>query len=113
MFKLEKVSKESRYIEMKAKILQKLENINMYKHGIYEMSSYYPDESGLPYALWFDEPGAFRDNKHNLSRVKIKMPNGDFIPVSVEHNPRILLKGTQLAKAEKVLYGKNQKEIYI
>ena len=107
---IEKSRKEMMYIEKQCLYLQNLENISMYKFDIMEMANYTVPE--LPYGIWFDEQGKTRINTHNIPRVKIMMSNNDMIPVSVENVPQILLKGTQLAKAEKILKGKSKAKMF-
>jgi hypothetical protein len=109
---LDKFGNESLYVEMKASQLQVLENLDMYNQGIFEMASYQPEDSGLPLSVWFDEPGKDRMTTHNEPRVKIGMSSRNLIPVSVEVKPRILLKGSQLVKAEKELHGNDKREMF-
>jgi len=109
---LEKLGKEVATVEMKAFQLQVLENIAMYKDGIFEMANWPAKSSGLPYGLWFDDLGKTRTNTHSIPRVKVLMPDGNMISVSIEENPRILLKGTQLVKVERELKGKKKTEMF-
>jgi len=97
------IGSESILIESKAQQLQILENTSMYKQGLFEMANYQPKDSGLPYAIWFDEIGNRRKNTHSEPKVKILMSNDDLIPVLISVKPKILLKGVQLSKANRVL----------
>lgn len=107
-----KIGYESYYVEMKAMQLQVLENIEMYADGIYEMANYTTNRSGLPYPIWFDDLGQNRKNTHNIPRLKIHMPSGNLIPIAISNKPYILLKGTQLRKAEKELTDNPKKEMF-
>jgi len=109
---IKKVGKEVATVEMKAFQLQVLENIAMYKDGIFEMANFQPEDSGLPYGLWFDDAGKSRQNKHDTPRVKVRVKSDNLIPVSIAEQPEILLKGTQLTKAEKELKGKPKDEVF-
>jgi hypothetical protein len=110
---LEKVGYESFFIENNAMILGILENINMYTNGIFEMANYQTEESGLPYEIWFDDVGKNRIPSHNIPRIKIKIhDSGNFIPISINKYPKILLKGMQLRKAENELKGKNKEIMF-
>lgn len=88
-----------------------LENINMY-HSLFEMAQLTPKETGLPYSVWFEEFEVHRNHPQRKPRVKIGMPNGDFIPVSIEENPKILLGSIQLAKADKEFNGEEKKKMF-
>lgn len=112
MDNIEKYWKEVLFVEQKAMNLQVLENLDMYQYDIMVMANYSPMSSGLEYAIWFNEAGKSRKNKDHEPRVKIMMPNGDMIPVSVEEHPKILLKGMQLTKAEKALSGRAKNEMF-
>jgi hypothetical protein len=109
---LEKIGNESIYVENKAMSLQVLENLDMYTDGIFEMAHFQSRDSGLQHSLWFDEVNQYRTNKINTPRVKIGLDNGNLIPVSIEEQPGILLKGIQLAKAEDELKGKPKEEMF-
>ena len=85
-----------------------LENVNTYK-TLFEMANFQPEDSGLPYAIWFDDSGKFRNNTHFIPHVKIIMDSGYMIPVSIEEEPKILLKAVQLAKVAKEFKGKKRK----
>jgi len=104
------IGSESILIESKAQQLQILENTSMYKQGLFEMANYQPKDSGLglPYAICFDEIGNRRKHTHSEPRVKILMSNDDLIPVLISVKPKILLKGVQLSKANRILKGKNK-----
>ena len=108
---IERSRQDARSVELRALRLQVLENVNMYVHEIMEMAQLHPSDSGLSYTLWFDEAGKTRQNKHTKPRIKIIMPSGNTIPVSIDTHPEILLKGTQLTKAEKELHGKPKEKI--
>jgi hypothetical protein len=103
MLKLEKVGYEVEIVEVKANNLQRVENLDMYVDGIFQMLKYSTEDSGLPYDLWFDDVGKDRFNKHKAPRVKVELPNRDLLPLSIEEEPKLLLKGVPLAKAEKEL----------
>jgi hypothetical protein len=86
-----------------------LENTNMYIGYEYllEMGNYYPNDSGLPYRIWFDPIGKDRNIEHNLPRLKVFVKDNIDIPVSIEETPRILLKNNRLTQIEKYIdYGK-------
>ena len=106
----EKSRREIAYVERQSAILQKLENMNMYTQDIMEFANYIIPS--LPYGIWFDEMGVKRKNPHAIPRVKIIMPNQDLIPVSIHSNPKILLKGSQLAKANDKLTGGKKKDMF-
>jgi hypothetical protein len=109
---LEKIGNESIHVENKAMSLEVLENLDMYTDGIFEMAHFQPRDSGLPYGIWFDEVNEYRTDKINTPRVKIGLDNGNLSPVSIEKQPRIVLKGTQLEKAENELKGKPKEEMF-
>lgn len=46
--------------------------------------------TGLPHDIWIDDAGGERQVQHNKPRIKVRV-NGDFIPVSIEAEPRILV----------------------
>ena len=46
--------------------------------------------TGLPHDIWIDDAGRERQVQHNKPRLKVNV-NGDFIPVSIEAEPRILV----------------------
>ena len=63
-----------------------------------EFSMFRKSETGLPVNLWVDETD-FRPVKHNFSRLKFQnnfsdrfTSNKDMIPISVEDEPKVLLK---------------------
>ena len=109
---METIGLESYHIEMNCMNLQILENVNMYNNGIFEMVNFKPEDSNLPYEIWFDEIGHLRKNKHTEPRVKIKLNNENLIPVLIDKKPKILLKGTQLKKAEKEFHGSDKKIMF-
>jgi hypothetical protein len=113
-YELEKVGYEVERAERKAFKLQRLETIAMYTDGIFEMARYDPEDSGLPFTVWFDAAGTNKCNERKAPRIKIFIAHKLFIPISIEGNPKILLKATQLRKAVKVLGGreKEMKAIY-
>jgi hypothetical protein len=77
----------------------------------FEMANYETRDSGLPFNIWFDEPGGSRFNKHHLPRVKVQV-NGKFIPVHVTSEPSILLRGSFLSTAEKLITGSDRKAVF-
>ena len=110
---LEKIGTETLRVEAMAAQLRSLININMYESGIFEMSRYQPSDSGLPYELWFDEVRIiYRENTHTKPRVKILMTSGNFIPVSIDRFPEILLEGILLSEAERELNGKKKDKMF-
>jgi hypothetical protein len=110
--KTQKIGNEVAMIEMGAMLFQNLENLNMYKNGIFEMANYKSEDSGLPHDIWFDELGVERKGTHHTPRVKISLPSKNLIPVSIESKPKILLKGTQLRKAEREAKEKEMKLMF-
>jgi hypothetical protein len=110
---LEKAGYEVRKVEKRASRLKVLENIEMYRDGIFEMSRYSAKNSGLPHDIWFNDLGTHRVFKTRVPWVKIFMNlTGNFISVSIGKNPRILLKRKRKAKAENELKGKTKEEMF-
>ena len=52
-----KLREKAEYVETKAAIMGNLENTSMHQNGIFEMANYQPQDSGLAYEIWFDQPG--------------------------------------------------------
>jgi hypothetical protein len=100
-------------VEFNAWQLGNLENLSSYKDpAIYEMATYKMDDSGLPYNLWIDEVGKDRTIEHSIPRLKVLLSFSNSVPISIEQNPKILLKGVFLAKAERELNERKMKDIY-
>lgn len=67
-------------------------------YSLIEMSMFRKVDTKLPVNLWIDEDGE-RNPEHNLSRLKFQNNTSDrftgrkdLIPISVDENPKILLK---------------------
>lgn len=64
---------------------------------LYEMANAVPKDTKLPYTIWVDSAGKNRNVPHNDPRLKVEV-EGDFIPVSISMNPKILADGKEIKK---------------
>lgn len=58
----------------------------------FEMANLPPKRTDLPYTIWIDSKGKNRNIQHNLPRIKVNIKDDTYIPVSIEKEPRILIK---------------------
>lgn len=65
-----------------------------------EMANVSKNDTKLPYDIWIDSFGKDRSVKHNVPRVKVNV-DGEWIPISIEDNPKILVKRRNSFKGEK------------
>ncbi|GHU46734.1 hypothetical protein FACS1894120_4060 [Clostridia bacterium] len=106
------LGEESVKAEAIAAKLQVLENVSMYKSGMFEQLHLDSEYLGLPYGLWFEDLGVKRRDTSKKTRVKVGMPNGNLIPVSIDKYPKILHSGCLLSEAEKELNGEKRDEMF-
>ena len=66
----------------------------------YEFASLKAARSGLPADIWLDEAGQDRELPHNLARSKVRI-NGQFIPFSLEKEPKYLVSLNSLKASER------------
>lgn len=70
-----------------------------YSDGIFEMANLEKDESGLPYNIWLDSVGKYREVSHNLPRIKVDIYNNCkiLVPVSIDKsNPENLSRNPHI-----------------
>lgn len=67
--------------------------------SLFEMANLSPKRTGLKVTIWSDNDGISRNLKHNYPRVKIGK-NKDWVVVSIERNPKILSKSSNIKKSE-------------
>jgi hypothetical protein len=111
--RLEWIGDSDWIITRKIRRLQKLQNLNMYNYYLSNyMDLYTTERSGLIYCIWFSCLGDCRNNKHTVPWVKVELPNGDLIPITIKERPTILLSGVQLVKAIRRIDKIKMKPVY-
>lgn len=58
----------------------------------FEMANLPPRRTNLPYTIWIDGRGENRKLQHKIPRIKVNIKDDIYIPVSIEKEPRILIK---------------------
>ena len=72
--------------------------IRFIKNELQEMANISKDKTGLSYDIWLDSVGKDRKVSHRKPRLKVRLDNKELIPVSIEREPKILVKGKEIPK---------------
>ena len=72
--------------------------IKLIKNELQEMANISKDKTGLPFDIWLDSVGKDRKVSHRKPRLKVRLDNKELIPVSIEKEPKILVKGKDIPK---------------
>ena len=66
-----------------------IDELNNLDEGmLFEMANMTPQETGLPYKIWFDSGSSSRNVPHSTPRVKIQY-EGSWIPITISDSPEI------------------------
>lgn len=93
---LDNLSEAASLIRRNKNILNELSLLDTFDEDIlFEMASFSPKQSGLPFEIWLDEEGCERKNTHNQPRIKVTDPNDKHnkVPILISKNPCILAGG--------------------
>lgn len=77
---------------------------NLDEDMLFEMANMTPQETGLPYKIWFDGGAEVRKVPHSTPRVKIRY-EGSWIPITISDSPEIpksVLKNSRIKDVPKL-----------
>lgn len=77
---------------------------NLDEDMLFEMANMTPQETGLPYKIWFDSGSSARNLPHSIPRVKIQY-EGSWIPITISDSPEIptsVLKNSRIKDVPKI-----------
>lgn len=77
---------------------------NLDEDMLFEMANMTPQETGLPYKIWFDSGPSARNVPHSIPRVKIQY-EGSWIPITISDSPEIptsVLKNSRIKDVPKI-----------